>query len=78
MAEGFGRETHREFAHFLAIARGSLIETHNHLVDATDCGYLARHEFDKLAALTNRAIVATTRLQSYLLRTPDTRRNRKQ
>ena len=40
IAEGFGRETHREFAQFLAVARGSLIETDNHLQDGLDCGYL--------------------------------------
>jgi four helix bundle protein len=31
IAEGFGRETHRDFANFLAIARASLMETDNHL-----------------------------------------------
>ena len=53
------------------------METHNHLVDATDSGYLTNDEFDRLATLAARAIVATTRLQSFLLRTPDTRRNGK-
>ena len=27
IAEGFGRFTHREFAHFLSVARASLVET---------------------------------------------------
>ena len=34
IAEGFGRRTHREFAMFLDVARGSLMECQNHLQDA--------------------------------------------
>ncbi len=74
IAEGFGRQTHREFAHFLAIARASLIETDNHLQDARDCHYLAPDQHERLSALTVRAIKATTALQSYLRRTSTTRR----
>jgi len=70
IAEGFGRETHREFARFLSIARASLIETDNHLQDALDCGFMSGVEHERLSELVRRAIAATTRLQSYLLRTP--------
>jgi four helix bundle protein len=74
IAEGFGRQTHREFAHFLTIARASLIETDNHLQDALDCHYLAPDEHARLSLLAVRAIKATTALQSYLRRTSTTRR----
>jgi four helix bundle protein len=71
IAEGVGRETHRDFAHFLAIARASLMETDNHLLDARDSKYLSPSKYDQLHILVRRALVATTRLQAYLLRTPD-------
>ena len=74
IAEGFGRETHRDFAHFLTIARASLIETDNHLQDALDCGYISEAEHLRLSNLATGALAATTGLQSYLLRTPDRRR----
>ena len=76
ISEGFGRETHRDFANFLSTARASLIETDNHLQDAADCGYISSTERARLSLLAHRALVATTRLQTYLLRTPDYRTRR--
>jgi four helix bundle protein len=66
IAEGFGRRTHREFAMFLDIARGSLMECQNHLQDAVDRKYLARAEFTELDALARRTCGAVARLQQYL------------
>ncbi len=66
IAEGFGRETHRDFANFLAIARASLMETDNHLLDARDSKYVSPSKYEQLANLVRRALVTTTRLQSYL------------
>jgi four helix bundle protein len=48
IAEGFGRRTHREFAMFLDIARGSLMECQNHRQDAVDRGYLSPAEFTSI------------------------------
>jgi four helix bundle protein len=77
IAEGFGRETHRDFANFLAIARASLMETENHLGDALECEYITHAEHKRLTILAHRALGATTGLQSYLLLTPDRRRRAK-
>src|SRR5437660_381305 len=66
IAEGFGHFRPTEFARFLAIARASLMETHNHLGDARDLGYVTRSEHDEMISLTERALGASTRLLIYL------------
>jgi four helix bundle protein len=40
IAEGQGRFTIKDQLHFCIIARGSLSETLNHLIDAFDCSYI--------------------------------------
>ena len=40
IAEGNGRASNKDYAHFLSIARGSLFETVNQLEIAADLGYL--------------------------------------
>ncbi len=40
IAEGHGRYTFPDRIHFCVIARGSLSETYNHLIDAYDCAYI--------------------------------------
>ena len=40
IAEGHGRYTFKDQLHFCIIARGSLSETYNHLIDAFDCNYI--------------------------------------
>ena len=55
-----------EFAHYLEIARGSLMETDNHLRDALDCRYVTKEEHTSLCRLVDRAIGATTKLIVYL------------
>lgn len=40
IAEGFGRDTDKEFKHFLSIARGALFETKTQLQLAESFGYL--------------------------------------
>jgi four helix bundle protein len=66
IAEGFGRRTHRDFAQFLDVARGSLLECQNHLQDAVDRRYLSQHDFAELDGLARRACAAVARLQTYL------------
>ncbi len=71
IAEGFGRRTHREFAQFLDVARGSLMECQNHLQDAVDRGYLAEPDFKSMNVLAQRTCGAVARLQRYLRGRPN-------
>lgn len=52
ITEGFERKSKREFIQFLAIARGSIAETQNHLLLARDLGYLDGKIFESLAKQT--------------------------
>jgi four helix bundle protein len=61
-AEGFGRFRPREFARFLEIARASLMETQNHLLDGRDRGYLDEALYSRLSNLARAALKATTNL----------------
>src|SRR5688572_33335805 len=40
IAEGHGRFTYKDQLHFCIMARGSVAETYNHLIDAFDCKYI--------------------------------------
>jgi four helix bundle protein len=66
IAEGFGRRTDPDFAHFLDIARGSLNECRNHLSDARDRNYINEDERSALDSLASRAVGAVAGLQRYL------------
>jgi len=45
LAEGAARDTRREFAHFVSIARGSISELETQMLIAFDLGYIDReHE----------------------------------
>jgi len=48
IAEGHGRFTFKDQLHFCVIARGSLSETLNHLIDALDCKYINEEQFGYL------------------------------
>ncbi|MFU8847960.1 MAG: four helix bundle protein [Opitutales bacterium] len=48
IAEGYGRESRKEYLQFLAIARGSLTELETHLLIATRVNYLAPETMNKL------------------------------
>jgi four helix bundle protein len=60
IAEGFGRFRPRDSARFFEIARASLMETQNHLIDGRDCGYLSDSLYSRLMNLSRAALKATT------------------
>lgn len=71
IAEGFGRDKHREFAHFVRIAKASEVEVLNHLIDAQDQRLIGPDELEITECLTKRAIKAANGLIKYLETTPD-------
>jgi len=66
IAEGFGRFADGEFAWFLRVARGSLMETHNSLRDGQDRGYFTSSGCIRLQRLALRAVTAASGLICYL------------
>ena len=72
IAEGHMRGfKHKEFAQFLRIARGSLGEVLNHLLDARDQRLITDDELVSAERLAKRAIKASTSLIRYLESTPN-------
>ena len=66
IAEGFARKRPRDFSRFLTIARASLAETQNHLIDGIDRGLWKETELDTLRTHLTRAGTAIAGLQKYL------------
>ncbi len=62
IAEGFARFRPKDSARYFEIARASLAETHNHLVDGRDRGYLDDNLYFRLTNLTRAASRSTTKL----------------
>src|SRR6266567_6979364 len=53
IAEGFARKTDRDFAHFLDIAKGSVIEVQSLLYVAWDVSYVDQSEFARLYTMAD-------------------------
>jgi four helix bundle protein len=68
VAEGFVRYGHREFLHFLKIARASLAETQNHLLDAREQRYIDHATFERCWRLSVRGSAAVAALMDSLQR----------
>ena len=59
IAEGFGRDSSKDFMHFLLMARGSLYELRTQVTIARELGYLSDlEEFSALAAEEGRLLNA--------------------
>jgi four helix bundle protein len=71
IGEGFFRFNHRECLQFARIARGSVGETQDTLIDARDREYLDDNEFAELWKLSQDAIGAITGLMRYLSESAD-------
>jgi four helix bundle protein len=62
ISEGFGRSRPLDAARFYEIARTSVMETQNHLLDGRDRGYLEPALYSRLANLARAALRTTTAL----------------
>jgi four helix bundle protein len=74
ISEGFGRFDPGDFARFLKIARGSLLECKNHLIDAVDRGLVNAHDTARGMELLETTRKETGGLLDYL-QSPEARRN---
>ena len=54
IAEGFERDSNREFHRYLTIAKGSSAEVRSQLYVALDSGYLTQQQFNAAYSLTER------------------------
>lgn len=57
IAEGTSRKTHKDFSHFLVIARASLAEVEYYIHLTQRLGYLEDREIEKLAAMQKETAV---------------------
>ena len=66
IAEGFGRRSGKDFAHFLDIARGSALEVQSLLYMARDLNYISEADFHRLYRLAEETISLIGGFTSYL------------
>ena len=66
IAEGFGRKSHGDFAHFLDVARGSALEVESLLYVSRDLKYIEDAEFTTLYALAEETISLIGGLTTHL------------
>jgi four helix bundle protein len=74
ISEGFGRFDPADFARFVKIARASLVECKNHLIDALDRGHIDEQTLQAHAALADDALKEAAGLLDYL-QSPEAKRN---
>jgi four helix bundle protein len=70
IAEGQGRGTSKDFAQFLAIARGSLNETETYLLLAIRLGYLTADQAERALALLTEVSKMLGALRAKVLQRP--------
>ena len=66
VAEGFGRRTGGDFAHFLDVARASALEVESLLYVAQDLEYIQDTDFEKLYKLADETVSLIAGFTSYL------------
>ena len=70
IAEGSGRQSQKDQAHFYTIAYGSLMEVLSQLDVAYDLSYISKEEFDKLEVLIDEEAKMLTGLVAKRANTP--------
>lgn len=68
IAEGLSRISSKDFAHFLDIARGSVMEVQSLLYVAMDVGYIEKDDFERLYKLADETTSLIGGFTSYLRR----------
>src|SRR5262249_32602234 len=68
VAEGFARTSDKDFAHFLDVARGSVMEVQSLLYVALDAGYIHKNDFERLYQLGHETSLLIGSFVSYLRR----------
>jgi four helix bundle protein len=66
VAEGFGRKSDKDFAHFLDMAKGSVVEVQSLLYVALDVHYIDQQQFERLNRLADDTASLVGGLTSYL------------
>ncbi len=66
IAEGYGRRSDKDFAHFLDVAKGSSLEVQSLLYIALDVGYIRESDFERLYKLADQTAAMITGFASYL------------
>lgn len=70
IAEGHGRGTRKDYAHFVSIARGSLKEVETLILIIVRLGFVEQRDADPTLALTDRIGQMLTKLYTRLSREP--------
>lgn len=70
IAEGFARTSDKDFAHFLDIAKGSVMEVQSLLYVTFDVGYMGKSEFERLYKLADETALLIGSFTSYLRHRP--------
>jgi four helix bundle protein len=71
IAEGFGKFGNKEFARYCRIAKGSIVEVINHLIDLRDQRLISEGELVTAEHAARKALHATVGLIRHLESTPD-------
>ena len=71
IAEGFGKFGNKEFARYARIAKGSMVEVINHLIDLRDQRLISTDELLMTEHAARKALKATVGLIRHLESTPD-------
>ena len=66
IAEGFERESDKEFQRFLVIDKGSAGEVRSHLYVASELGYVSAGEFERLKQMSEETSKAIQGFIAYL------------